>query len=239
MTTRRSLKGQAMPKPSLKTRRKRLKQVRKLNLRRISKKRRLKKRSLQSLRSRKIKSPNLKVTRSKDHQKPQSSAKSLQKETQKKKEDKQPVLEKPVKSLPKDGQNEQKTIADAKQEPSHSQRKPRRRSKLKNIRNNLSNNRAKQDINAPKPQEIANPSPAIYSEIRDLQKQINQEGPQVPNQVDETMHQRQPPPSNANTTNQPLVQAEGNNEQSETEKQEPVSQKQVSESGETGPLTTQ
>ncbi|CAL6045752.1 Hypothetical_protein [Hexamita inflata] len=48
--------------------------------------------------------------------KPQSSAKSPQKETQKKKEDKQPVLEKPVKSQPKDGPNEQKTIADAKQE---------------------------------------------------------------------------------------------------------------------------
>ncbi|CAL6101138.1 Hypothetical_protein [Hexamita inflata] len=69
------------------------------------------------------------------------------------------------------------------------------------------------------------------SEIRDLQKQINQEGTQVPNQVDETMHQRQPPPSNANTTEQPLVQTKGNNEQKGTEKREPVSQKQVSESG--------
>ncbi|CAL5989346.1 Hypothetical_protein [Hexamita inflata] len=96
---------------------------------------------------------------------------------------------------------------------------------------------AKQDINAPKPQEIVNLPPAIYSEIRDLQKQINQEGPQVPNQVDETMHQRQPPPSNANTTEQPPVQAEGNNEQKGTER-EPVSKKQVSESGETGPLTS-
>ncbi|CAL6020806.1 Hypothetical_protein [Hexamita inflata] len=68
MTTRRSLKRQTMPKPSLKTRRKRLKQVRKLNLRRISKKRRLTKRSLRTLRSRKRNSPSLKVTRSKDHQ---------------------------------------------------------------------------------------------------------------------------------------------------------------------------
>ncbi|CAL6101299.1 Hypothetical_protein [Hexamita inflata] len=68
MTTRSSLKRQAMPKPSLKTRRKRLKQVRKLNLRRISKKRRLTKRSQRTLRSRKRKSPpSLKVTRSKDH----------------------------------------------------------------------------------------------------------------------------------------------------------------------------
>ncbi|CAL6057302.1 Hypothetical_protein [Hexamita inflata] len=62
MTTRRSLKRQTMPKPSLKTR-KRLKQVRKLNLRRISKKRRLTKRSLRTLRSRKNKSPQ-----SKSHQ---------------------------------------------------------------------------------------------------------------------------------------------------------------------------
>ncbi|CAL6037924.1 Hypothetical_protein [Hexamita inflata] len=46
---------------------------------------------------------------------PQSNAKFPQKETQKKKENKQPVLEKPVEQ-PKDGQNEQKTITDAKQE---------------------------------------------------------------------------------------------------------------------------
>ncbi|CAL6089389.1 Hypothetical_protein [Hexamita inflata] len=46
---------------------------------------------------------------------PQSNAKSPKKETQKKKEDKQHVLEKPVEQ-PKDGQNEQKTITDAKQE---------------------------------------------------------------------------------------------------------------------------
>ncbi|CAL6086410.1 Hypothetical_protein [Hexamita inflata] len=98
--------------------------------------------------------------------------------------------------------------------------------------------RAKQDINAPKLQEKVNLPPAIYPEIRNLQKQINQEGTQAPNQVDETMHQRQPPPSNANTTEQPHVQAEGNNGQKGTER-EPVSKKQVSESGETGPLTTQ
>ncbi|CAL6114666.1 Hypothetical_protein [Hexamita inflata] len=49
-----------MPKPSLKMRRKRLKQVRKLNLRRISKKKRLTKRSLRTLRSRKRKSPQSK-----------------------------------------------------------------------------------------------------------------------------------------------------------------------------------
>ncbi|CAL6010497.1 Hypothetical_protein [Hexamita inflata] len=50
---------------------------------------------------------------------------------------------------------------------------------------------------------------------------------------------RQPSSNNTNTTEQPLVQTEGNNEQKETEKRETVSQKQVSESGETGPLTTQ
>ncbi|CAL5978798.1 Hypothetical_protein [Hexamita inflata] len=99
--------------------------------------------------------------------------------------------------------------------------------------------RAKEDTNASKPQEIVNLPPAIYSEIRDLQKQINQLGTQEPNQVDETMHQRQPSSSNANTTEQPLVPTEGNNEQKETEKQETVSKKNVSESGETGPLTTQ
>ncbi|CAL6058730.1 Hypothetical_protein [Hexamita inflata] len=120
--------------------------------------------------------------------------------------------------------------------------KPRRRNSKWNIRNSLSNNklqRTKQDISEAKLQEKVNPSPAIYPEIRNLQNQINQEGPQVPNQVNETMHQRQPPPSNANTTEQPPVQAEGNNEPIETETREPVSGNQVSESGKTGPLTTQ
>ncbi|CAL6116071.1 Hypothetical_protein [Hexamita inflata] len=102
----------------------------------------------------------------------------------------------------------------------------------------LENNWTKKDFNATEPWEIANPPPAIYPEIRNLQKQMNQNGTQLPNQVNETMHQRQPSPSNTNTTNQPLVQAEGNNEQKGTER-EPVSQQQVSESGKTGPLTTQ
>ncbi|CAL6012072.1 Hypothetical_protein [Hexamita inflata] len=55
--------------------------------------------------------------------------------------------------------------------------------------------RAKQDINAPKPQEIANPPPAIYPEIKNLQNNNNKN-----NQVDEPMHQRQTSSSNANTT---------------------------------------
>ncbi|CAL5999256.1 Hypothetical_protein [Hexamita inflata] len=158
----------------------------------------------------------------------------------KKKEDKQPVLEKPVKSQPKDGQNEQKTIADAKQETKPILTKAQKKKlQMEYQKQFIQKQRAKEDISEAKPQEIVNLPPAIYPEIRDLQKQINQEGTQVPNQVDETMHQRQPPPSNANTTEQPLVQAEGNNEQKETEKREPVSKNQVSESGETGPLTTQ
>ncbi|CAL6000946.1 Hypothetical_protein [Hexamita inflata] len=173
--------------------------------------------------------------------KPQSNTKSPQKETQKKKEDKQPVLEKPVKSQPKDGPNEQKTIADAKQETKPFLTKAQKKKlQMEYQKQFIQKQRAREDTNASKPQEIVNLLPAIYPEIRNLQKQINQEGPQVPNQVDDkTMHQRQPPPSNANTTEQPLVQAEGNNEQKETEKREPVSKKQVSESGETGPLTTQ
>ncbi|CAL6067496.1 Hypothetical_protein [Hexamita inflata] len=173
-------------------------------------------------------------------QKPQSNTKSPQKETQKKKEDKQPVLEKPVKSQPKDGQNEQKTIADAKQGTKPILTKAQKKKlQMEYQKQFTQKQRAKEDTNASKPQEIANLPPAIYSEIRDLQKQINQHGTQEPNQVNEPMHQRQPPPSNANTTEQPLVQVEGNNEQKETEKRETVSQKQVSESGETGPLTTQ
>ncbi|CAL6021842.1 Hypothetical_protein [Hexamita inflata] len=49
---------------------------------------------------------------------------------------------------------------------------------------------------------IANSPLAIYSEIRNLQKQINQNGTQEPNQINEPMHQRQPSSSNANTTEQ-------------------------------------
>ncbi|CAL5970942.1 Hypothetical_protein [Hexamita inflata] len=168
---------------------------------------------------------------------PQSNAKSPQKETQKKKEDEQPVLEKPVEQ-PKDGQNEQKTITDAKQETKPILTKDQKKKlKIEYQKQFIQQQRAKEDIKAAKPQEIANLPPAIYPEIRNLQNQINQ-GHQVPNQVNETIHQRQPPPSNANTTEQPPVQAEGNNEQRETETREPVSGNQVSESGKTGPLTT-
>ncbi|CAL6017180.1 Hypothetical_protein [Hexamita inflata] len=163
---------------------------------------------------------------------PQSNAKSPQKETMKKKEDKQPVLEKPVEQ-PKDGLNEQKTIT--KPILTKAQKKKQVKEYQKQF---IQQQRDTEDIKASKPQEIANLPPEIYPEIRNLQNQINQEGPQVPNQVNETVHQRQPPPSNANTTEQPPVQAEGNNELRETETREPVSGNQVSESGKTGPLTT-
>ncbi|CAL5997541.1 Hypothetical_protein [Hexamita inflata] len=169
---------------------------------------------------------------------PQSNAKSPKKETQKKKEDKQPVLEKPVEQ-PKDGLNEQKTITDAKQETKPILTKAQKKKlQMEYQKQFIQQQRAKEDIKAAKPQEIANLPPAIYPEIRNLQNQINQEGPQVPNQVNETMHQMQLSPSNANTTEQPPVQAEGNNEQRETETREPVSGNEVSESGKTGPLTT-
>ncbi|CAL6075246.1 Hypothetical_protein [Hexamita inflata] len=132
------------------------------------------------------------------------------------------------------------TSTDAKQETEPSLTKAQKKKlQIEYQKQFIQQERTKQDIKASKPQEKVNPSPAIYTEIRNLQKQIKQEGPQVPNQVNETMHQRQPSPSNANTTEQPLMQTEGNNEQIEIEKREPVSKKQVSESGETGPLTTQ
>ncbi|CAL5991742.1 Hypothetical_protein [Hexamita inflata] len=148
-----------------------------------------------------------------------------------------PIL---LRSEPKDGQNELKTIADAKQETKPFLTKAQKKKlQMEYQKQFIQKQRAREDTNASKPQEIANLPPAIYPEIRDLQKQINQKGTQEPNQVDETMHQRQPPPSNANTIKQPLVQTEENNEQNETEKRELVSLKQVSESGETGQLTTQ
>ncbi|CAL5990136.1 Hypothetical_protein [Hexamita inflata] len=104
---------------------------------------------------------------------PQSNVKSPQKETQKKKEDKQPVLEKPVKSQPKVGPNEQKTITDAKQvtEPilTKAQKKKLQMEYQKQF---IQQQRAKEDISEAKPQKKVNLSPAIYPEIRNLQNQI-------------------------------------------------------------------
>ncbi|CAL6093080.1 Hypothetical_protein [Hexamita inflata] len=100
---------------------------------------------------------------------------------------------------------------------------PRRRSSKLNIRNSLSKNR----------------------ELRKISTR--------PNPWKQLIHHRQYTPKlgicknkQTNTEHrsliklvQPLVQTKGNNEQKETEKREPVSKNQVSESGETGPLTTQ
>ncbi|CAL5994490.1 Hypothetical_protein [Hexamita inflata] len=114
------------------------------------------------------------------------------------------ILEKLVKSQQKVGQNEQKAITDAKQETEPSLTKAQKKKlQMEYQKQFIQQKRAKKDIKAAKPQEKVNLPPAIYPEIRNLQNQINQEGPQVPNQVNETMHQRQPPPSNANTTEQP------------------------------------
>ncbi|CAL6100267.1 Hypothetical_protein [Hexamita inflata] len=63
-----------------------------------------------------------------------------------------------------------------------------------------------------------------------LEKKEDKQPVLEPYQVNEPMHQRQPSSSNANTTEQPLVQTEENNKQKETEKRELVSQKQVNES---------
>ncbi|CAL5977422.1 Hypothetical_protein [Hexamita inflata] len=99
----------------------------------------------------------------------------------------------------------------------------------------------KQDINKVKPQEKVNHwqyTPRLGI-CKNKQTKYTKYTKKEPNQVNETMHQRHPLPSNANTSNQPLVQAVGNNERRETETREPVSGNQVSESGKTGPLTTQ
>ncbi|CAL5971137.1 Hypothetical_protein [Hexamita inflata] len=123
---------------------------------------------------------------------PQSNAKSPQKETQKKKEDKQhkqPVLEKPVEQ-PKDGLNEQKTITDAKQETKPILTKAQKKKlQMEYQKQFIQQQRAKEDIKASKPQEIANLPPAIYLEIRNLQKQINQEGEEDPRYLIKLMKQ--------------------------------------------------
>ncbi|CAL5985009.1 Hypothetical_protein [Hexamita inflata] len=90
---------------------------------------------------------------------PQSNAKSPQKETQKKKEDKQLVLEKLVKSQPKVDQNEQKTITDAKQETKPILTKAQKKKlQMEYQKQFIQQQRTKEDIKAAKPQEIANPS---------------------------------------------------------------------------------
>ncbi|CAL6010930.1 Hypothetical_protein [Hexamita inflata] len=91
----------------------------------------------------------------------------------------------------KNGQNEMKTITDAKQETKLILTKAQKKLQMEYQKQFIQQQRAKEDIKAAKPQEIVNLPPEIYPEIRNLQKQINQEGPQVPNQVNQPMHLRQ------------------------------------------------
>ncbi|CAL6111291.1 Hypothetical_protein [Hexamita inflata] len=96
---------------------------------------------------------------------PQSNAKSPQKETQKKKEDKQPVLEKPVEQ-PKDGLNEQKTITDAKQETKPILTKAQKKKfQMEYQKQFIQQQRAKEDISEAKPQEKVNLPPAIFPKL--------------------------------------------------------------------------
>ncbi|CAL6053905.1 Hypothetical_protein [Hexamita inflata] len=141
MTTRRSLKRQTMPKPSLKMRRKRLKQVRKLNLRKISKKKRLTKRSLRTLRSRKSKSLQSKSHKIKRPLKCPNRMQSLLKRKLRKRKRINNMFQKSLSNSQKMVKMNKKRQLTQNRKLSQSQRKPRRRSKLKNIRNSLSNNR--------------------------------------------------------------------------------------------------
>ncbi|CAL6008866.1 Hypothetical_protein [Hexamita inflata] len=75
---------------------------------------------------------------------------SPRKKTQQKKEDKQPVSENTVKSQPKDGQNEQKTIADAQQETKPIITKAQKKLQMEYYKCFLENNRTKKDIYATK-----------------------------------------------------------------------------------------
>ncbi|CAL6035556.1 Hypothetical_protein [Hexamita inflata] len=100
------------------------------------------------------KSPVQKSLDQKTTKKHQSNAKSPQKITQKKKEDKLPVLEKPVEQ-PKDGKNEQKTITDAKQETEPSLTKAQKKKlQMEYQKQFIQQQRAKEDIKASKPWEI-------------------------------------------------------------------------------------
>ncbi|CAL6028675.1 Hypothetical_protein [Hexamita inflata] len=138
-----------MPKPSLKMRRKRLKQVRKLNLRRISKKKRLTKRSLRTLRSRKRKSPQSKSHKIKRPLKCPNRTQSLLKRKLRKRKRINNMSQKSLSNhSQKMVQMNKKRQLTQNRKPSQSQRKPRRRSKLKNIRNSLSNNRKLRKISA-------------------------------------------------------------------------------------------
>ncbi|CAL6068459.1 Hypothetical_protein [Hexamita inflata] len=87
---------------------------------------------------------------------------SPQKKTLEKKKDKSPVLEKLVKSQPKIGQNEQKTITDAKQETEPNLKKAQKKKlQIEYQKQFIQQQKTKEDIKASKPQDIVNPSPEI------------------------------------------------------------------------------
>ncbi|CAL6102274.1 Hypothetical_protein [Hexamita inflata] len=182
------------------------------------------KRSLRTLRSRKRNSPQSKSHKIKRPLKCPNRTQSLLKRKLRKRKRINNLSQKSQSNhSQKLVQMNKKRLLTQNRKPSQAQRKPRRRSSKQNIRNSLSNNRELRKISA---------KLTLGNSLSTTGYIPN------PNQVNETMHQRQPPPSNANTTEQPLVQTEGNNEPIETEKREPVSGNQVSESGKTGPLTT-
>ncbi|CAL5981931.1 Hypothetical_protein [Hexamita inflata] len=124
--------------------------------------------------------------------------------------------------------------------PSQAQQKPRKRSSKWNIRNSLSKNRELRKISTrlnPRKQLIY---PRQYTPKLGICK--NKQTKTEPRNLIKLMkrcikgnhHQTMPIQRN----NLPC-KPEGNNEQRETEKRQPVSGNQVSESDKTGPLTTQ
>ncbi|CAL6104658.1 Hypothetical_protein [Hexamita inflata] len=130
-----------------------------------------------------------------------------------------------------------KRLLTQNRKPSQSQRKPRRRSSKRNIRNSLSNNRKLRKISAK-----LNPRKSLIyhrqytpklgiCKIKQTKKDPRYLIKLMKQCIKGNHHQAVPIQRNN-------LPAEGNNEQRETETQEPVSGNQVSESCQTGPLTT-
>ncbi|CAL5981201.1 Hypothetical_protein [Hexamita inflata] len=94
-----------------------------------------------------------------------------------------------------------------------SQRKPRRRSKQKNIRNSskiMGLRKISTQLNPRK--QLIHHQWQYTPKLGICKNKQTKKGPRKSNQVDETMHLRQPSSSNANTMNQPPMQANGNNQ---------------------------
>ncbi|CAL6039539.1 Hypothetical_protein [Hexamita inflata] len=164
-------------------------------------------------------------------------AKSPQKETKTKKENKQPVSQN-LSNHSQNGQNKYKTITDAKYETkpilTKAQKKKLQIENQKQFIQQQRTNRTKKSTRLNHSKQLI--QHRQYTPKLGICKSKQTKNTQEPNQVNEPMHQRQPSSNNANTTNKPLVQTEGNHKQRETETREPVSGNQVSESGKTGPL---